>query len=56
MMLFALLVLLGPAVMGSECVLTQRAGVPVNPQLFGYNLEVFGTMVNNSMHDTAGLS
>ena len=28
----------------------------MNPNLFGYNLEVFGTMVNNTMDDTAGLA
>ena len=38
------------------CTLTAQGGVPVNPQLFGYNLEVFGTMTNNSMSDTGGVA
>ena len=37
------------------CVLTEQAGVPVNPALFGYNLEVYGTMTPNTFDDTAGL-
>lgn len=40
----------------SSCILSAQQGVPVNPQLFGYNLEVFGTMTNNSMSDTGGVA
>ena len=36
--------------------MSAQQGVPVNPQLFGYNLEVFGTMTNNSMSDTGGVA
>ena len=32
----------------AACVLSARAGVAVNPHLFGYNLEAFGTMLPNA--------
>ena len=44
------------AASGDVCTLSAQPGVPVNPQLFGYNLEVFGTMMNNSMSDTGGMA
>ena len=46
----------GQSEQGGGCALTAQGGVPVNPQLFGYNLEVFGTMTNNSMSDTGGMA
>ena len=41
---------------GGGCTLVQQPGVQLNPRLFGYNLEVYGTMINNSFSDTAGLA
>jgi hypothetical protein len=41
---------------GPSCTLVQQPGVRLNPRLFGYNLEVYGTMINNSFSDTAGLA
>jgi hypothetical protein len=38
------------------CTLAPKAGVPTNPHLFGYNLEVYGTMINNTFDDTAGMA
>jgi hypothetical protein len=67
MMMLPLLVLLLVAIMPPTaaaataagkggCSLVQQPGVPVNPHLFGYNLEVFGTMTSNLMNDTAGIA